>query len=37
MRAVRLWEGIGFRAEARRISLKQERHLFHGTGTKAEN
>lgn len=37
VRAMRLWEAMGLRAEARRISIKQEGHLFHGTGTGAEN
>lgn len=38
MRAMGLCEGMGLRAGAGRISLRQkEGHLFHGIGTKAEN
>lgn len=34
---MRLWEAMGLRAGARRISVKQEGHLFHDKGTRAEN
>lgn len=35
--AMRLQEGMALRAEARRISLRQKRHLFHDTGMRDEH